>query len=53
MRVAPALSAALVAVLTGLFALSAFAESVLLVRSAASDEVLSEAFNRLRGELAL
>jgi hypothetical protein len=53
MRVAPALSATLVAVLTGLIALPAFAESVLLVRPAAPDEVLSEAFNRLRGELAL
>jgi hypothetical protein len=53
MRAAPALSAALIALLSVLFTARAFAESVLLVRPAASDAGLSEAFNRLRGELAL
>jgi len=53
MRLARAIARALLAAAVLLAASSAYAQRVVLVRPAASDDVLSEAFNRLRAELAL
>jgi hypothetical protein len=53
MQAARALRSAAVALLFLLLAPTAFAQKVILVRPPAPDEVLSEAFNRLRAELTL